>query len=129
MIQTPSIKSRGLFIHSLDSETISSLSSCFTSFAFSEASSTLPAEDLAEVLLADDPGLFVIGGSVNFKTQSMTLWKGDLKPLTVPFNAFKKSGDATMPDFHKFTVKDCGQTIALGHYEAAVDALMSEFDR
>jgi len=48
--------------------------------------------------------------------------------LTVPFSAFEKSGDGTEPDFNAFSVIDCGQTVKLGEYEAAVDALLYEYD-
>jgi DNA-binding Xre family transcriptional regulator len=54
----------------------------------------------------------------------MTLWRGDLEPLT----AFEKSGDGVRPDFARFAVADYGQTIRLGDYEAAADALLYEFD-
>jgi DNA-binding Xre family transcriptional regulator len=51
-----------------------------------------------------------------------------LKPLTVPFSGFEKSGTGTMPDFDRFAVIDCGQTVELGDYEAAVDAILYEYD-
>ena len=49
-------------------------------------------------------------------------------PLTVPFSAFEKSGDGTRPDFNELSVIDCGQTVQLGDYEAAVDAILYEYD-
>ena len=51
-----------------------------------------------------------------------------MTPLTVPFSTFEKSGDGTEPDFNKFAVIDCGQTVQLGNYEAAVDAILYEHD-
>jgi hypothetical protein len=51
-----------------------------------------------------------------------------LESLTVPFSAFAKSGDGTVPDFDAFSVTDCGQTVKLGNYEAAVDAILYEYD-
>lgn len=50
-------------------------------------------------------------------------------PLTVPFVAFETSGDGTIPDFDRFSVVDFGQTIRLGDYEAASDAVLRDFDR
>ena len=49
-------------------------------------------------------------------------------PLTVPFTAFGTSGSGTKPNFNKFAVIDCGQSIQLGDYEAAVDAVLYEYD-
>jgi DNA-binding Xre family transcriptional regulator len=88
----------------------------------------IPAEELVEVFEAENrPDLF-IGGSVNHATDTITFWRGDLKPLTVPFSAFEKSGTGTKLDFNKFAVIDCGQTVQLGDYEAAVDAILYEYD-
>jgi DNA-binding Xre family transcriptional regulator len=55
-------------------------------------------------------------------------WRGDLAPLTVPFSAFEPSGAGTEPNFNEFSVVDSGQTIQLGDYEAAVDAILYEYD-
>jgi len=69
-----------------------------------------------------------IGGSVDHDTTTITFWRGNLKSLTVPFSAFEKSGTGTKPDFNEFAVIDCGQTVQLGEYEAAVDAILYEYD-
>ncbi len=65
---------------------------------------------------------------VNQATETITFWRGNLKPLTVPFSAFEKSGDGTKPNFNAFAVIDCGQTVKLGDDEAAVDAILYESD-
>lgn len=118
----------GLFIHSLDMQTIPALASFFRRIAYTMDGGFIPADELAEVLETDNrPDLF-IGGSVNHVTDTITFWRGDLKPLTVPFSAFEKSGDGTEPDFNRFSVIDCGQTVRLGDYEAAVDAILYEYD-
>ncbi len=118
----------GLFIHSLDMNTIPALTSCFRRIAFTTDGGFLPAEELADVLAAENRSDLFIGGSVNHATETITFWRGNLKPLTVAFSAFEKSGDGTEPDFHKFSVIDCGQTVRLGDYEAAVDAILYEYD-
>ena len=118
----------GLFIHSVDVKTIPALTSCFRRIAFTTDGGFLPAGELVEALeAANRPDLF-IGGNLDGRTETITFWRGDLKPLTVPFSAFKKSGDGTAPDFNKFSVIDCGQTVRLGNYEAAVDAVLYEYD-
>jgi DNA-binding Xre family transcriptional regulator len=118
----------GLFIHTLDLKTIPALSSFFRRIAFTIDGGFIPAEELVEVLEADHrPDLF-IGGSVNHATDTITFWRGNLMPLTVPFSAFEKSGNGTKPDFNEFAVIDCGQTVQLRDYEAAVDAILYEYD-
>ncbi len=118
----------GLFIHALDIKTLPALASCFRRIAFTANGGFIPAEELAEVLEAENrPDLF-IGGSVDKATETITFWRGDLKPLTVPFSAFEKAGDGAEPNFDRFSVIDCGQTVRLGKYEAAVDAIIYEND-
>lgn len=118
----------GLFLHSVDMKTIPALSSFFRRVAFTSDGGFIPAEELAEVLEADNRSDLFIGGSANPGTETITFWRGDLKPLAVPFSAFEKSGNGTEPDFTKFAVIDCGQTVQLGDYEAAVDAILYEYD-
>jgi DNA-binding Xre family transcriptional regulator len=97
----------------------------------------ISAEELAEVFAVDHRANLLIGGFVNEATQTVTLWRGNLESLTVPFSAFEltvpfsafeMSGAGTKPDFKAFSVTDCGQTVRLGNYEAAVDAILYEHD-
>ncbi len=118
----------GLFIHTIDIRTIPVLTSLFRRIAFSVDGGFLPAEELAEVLQADDRANLVIGGFANHTTGTLTLWRGHLESLTVPFSSFQKAGDGTLPDFSAFSVIDGGQTVKLGSYEAAVDAILYEHD-
>lgn len=89
---------------------------------------SLRSDELVEALAADNRKDLFIGGSVDPSSQTVTLWRGSLVPLTVPFRAFEPSGDGTTPDFSRFAIADCGQTVQLGDYEAATDALLYEFD-
>src|SRR5580698_4380074 len=98
----------GLFIHSLDMKTLPALASRFRRIAFTADGGFIPADELAEVLEAANRSDLFIGGSVDQATETITFWRGDLKPLTVSFSAFEKSGDGAQPDFHKFSVIDCG---------------------
>jgi DNA-binding Xre family transcriptional regulator len=118
----------GVFIHALDMKTIPVLSSLFRRIAFAVDGAFIPATELAEVLEADNRANLLIGGFVNQATQTITLWRGNLESLTVPYSAFEMSGDGTEPDFGSFSVIDCGQTVKLGDYEAAVDAILYEYD-
>ncbi len=119
---------KALLIHALNPLSIPVLTSCFRRFASASNKEFLPPHELAEALQAENsPNLF-IGGSVDPANQTITLWRGNLEPLTVSFSAFEKSGDGIEPDFDKFSVTDSGQTVRLGDYEAAADAILYEFD-
>jgi DNA-binding Xre family transcriptional regulator len=117
-----------VFLHDLAPKSIAALTSYFKHVAFSEDGGFLPPEELAEVLRSDNRAALFIGGFVDTTTKTITLWRGNLESLTVPFSAFPKSGDGTKPDFSKFAMTDYGQTIQLGTYEAAADAILYEYD-
>lgn len=89
----------------------------------------LAPSELAEALAAENRSDLFIGGSVDRASRTLTLWRGNLESITVPFSAFEKSGDGIEPDFRRLSMSDCGQTIRLGRYEAAADAVLYEFDR
>ncbi|MGH7134974.1 MAG: helix-turn-helix domain-containing protein, partial [Pirellulales bacterium] len=115
--------------HAVSPATLPALASCFRRFAYAANDGFLPPNELAAVLENKNSGDLFIGGNVDSASQTMTLWRGDLQPLTVPFAAFETSGDDTKPDFERFSVADFGQTVRLGDYEAASDAILYEFNR
>jgi hypothetical protein len=119
---------KALLIHTLNPLSIPVLTSCFKRFASASNKDFLPPDELAESLQAENSSNLFIGGSVDPSNQTITLWRGNLEPLTVPFSAFEKSGDGIEPDFDRFSVTDSGQTVRLGDYEAAADAILYEFD-
>jgi DNA-binding Xre family transcriptional regulator len=118
----------GLFLHPLEMKAIPVLASLFRRIAFEVEGGFLAAEELAEVLEADNRANLLIGGFVNAAAQTITLWRGNLESLTVPFSAFEPGGSGAKPDFSDLEVIDGGQTVRLGDYEAAVDALLYEYD-
>jgi hypothetical protein len=132
LLRTVSWPSRPLgvavFVHALTPETLLALASCFKRIAFASNDGFLPPDELAGALEADNRSDLFLGGSVDQASRTITLWRGNLEPLTVPFSAFEKSGDGTEPDFGQFSIQDFGQTIRLGDYEAAADAILYEFD-
>lgn len=117
-----------ILIHSIQLETLPPLARCFRRIAFAPQAGFLTPAELAEVLQADNRADLFIGGTVDLTTQTITLWRGNLESLTVPFATFEKSGDGTAPNFEKFSVVDYGQTLRFGRYEAASDAILYEFD-
>jgi DNA-binding Xre family transcriptional regulator len=100
----------------------------FYRVVFGREKDLLPPEELAEVLAAPNKADLFIGGIVDDDSKTLTLWRGDLTTLTVPFTAFPTSGDGITPDFSAFAVIDYGHTIRLGAYEAATEALLYEYD-
>jgi DNA-binding XRE family transcriptional regulator len=117
-----------VFVHDLAASVIPLINNRFKHYAFAGGGSFLPEEELAEVLAADNCADLFIGCLVDHDTKSITLWRGNLTSITVPFGAFPKSGDGTKPDFKKATIVDFGQTLQLGAYEAAADAIFYEYD-
>jgi hypothetical protein len=55
------------------------------------------------------------------------MWRCDLAVIVIPLSAFRRR-NATVPDPTRLSVIDCGQTLRLGAFEAAVDALLYERD-
>ncbi|MGH7200299.1 MAG: helix-turn-helix domain-containing protein [Planctomycetaceae bacterium] len=118
-----------LLLHPPTLESVPVLAGSFDQVAFSTSQEGfLPPEELAEALSADNRDSLFIGGSVDPNSETITLWRGNLDPITVPFSAFPASGDGIKPDFSAFSVTDYGHTIRLGDYEAAADAVLYEFD-
>ncbi|HEU4578271.1 MAG TPA: helix-turn-helix transcriptional regulator [Polyangiaceae bacterium] len=87
----------------------------------------LPIDEMAEVLAAPHREDLFIGGAVDTIDRALVLYRGSLEPLVVPLAWFARSG-GPRPDPEDFEVADFGQTIRLGEFEAAADAILYEFD-
>ena len=88
----------------------------------------LPLEEMAEVLRAANADELFISGAVDKKSKTVTLWRGNGRPLVVPMSTFQPSGSGIVPDFDRFAVCDFGHTLRFGDYEAAADAVLYEHD-
>jgi hypothetical protein len=88
----------------------------------------LPIDELAEVLADDRRGDLFIGGYADIENQTLTLVRGDLRRLSVPLSMFLPSGAGAAPDPSRLAISDCGNTVRLGDYEAAADAILYEAD-
>ncbi len=117
-----------VLLHRPKFSSIPVLLTCFKHLAFSMDDGFLPPDELAEVLAAGNKAELFIGGIIDPNSETMTLWRGNVEPFTVPLTAFAPSGDGIGPDFSAFAVTDYGHSIRLGAYEAASDALLYEFD-
>ncbi len=93
-----------------------------------DAMHVLRFDELFEVLGAAHRANLFVGGAVVPAAKSLVLIRGDLSSLVVPFAWFVARPNGPKPDFSAFEVIDCGQTVRLGDYEAAADAILYEFD-
>lgn len=87
----------------------------------------LSSEVLIDVLHAPRPELLFIGGGVVPRQDVLMFYRGNLERLVVPKSWFKKSG-SNAPDFNDLEIIDYGQTVRLGRFEAAVDAILYDHD-
>lgn len=88
----------------------------------------LPSEELTEVLLADNRHDLFVAGFVDAESHSLILYRGDFERLMVPLTIFKKLGGGAKADAKRLSLTDFGQTVRLGDYEAASDAILYEAD-
>lgn len=116
---------RALLLSKPTAETMVTLAECFERIAVVDV--TLPQDELAEALAATNRADLFVGGLVDHSSEVVTLLRGNLETLAVPFTAFPTSGDGIVPDFCDFAVTDCGQTVRFGEYEAAADAILDEY--
>ncbi len=84
--------------------------------------------ELAEVLTEERRGDFFIGGYADVTNEAVTLVRGDLRRLSVPLSMFVASGSGAVPDPSRLAIIDGGNTVQLGDYEAAADAILYEAD-
>jgi hypothetical protein len=88
----------------------------------------LSHEELAEVLASENRHDLFIGGFVDPETETLVLYRGDFERLLVPLSIFKAFGNGPEPDPSALSILDCGQTVGLGDYQAASDAILYEVD-
>ena len=91
--------------------------------------SIIPLSDLLQVSSVDNVGNLFIAVSVDHNSKEIKFLRDNLSFINVPFSAFQKSGKCPEPDFDRVTIIDCGQTVRLGEYEAAVDAILDEYSQ
>jgi hypothetical protein len=86
----------------------------------------LDRAELVEVVTAPNRDDLIIGGTVDRADEVLVLYRGNLDRLAVPLRWFERRG--IRPDFERFEVTDFGQTVRLGEFEAATDAILYAFD-
>ncbi len=88
----------------------------------------LPVEEMAEALTSDYYEDLFIGVAVDVDDQTVVLYRATGALLLVPVSWFKGGPKSPKPDLSRPAVIDGGQTICLGDFEAAADAILYEFD-
>jgi hypothetical protein len=91
--------------------------------------SMLAADQLLEVLDADNRRDLFVAGLVDEGQQQVLLYRGDLDPLTVPVTWFAGGPKSPVADPDHLQIADYGHTVRLGAFEAAADAILYEHDR
>jgi hypothetical protein len=88
----------------------------------------LPTDELADVLGSPNREDLLVGGAVAPADAAVILYRGTLEPLVVPLTWFRARPGGPRPDTAYLAITDFGQTVRLGEYEAATDAILYEFD-
>ena len=86
----------------------------------------LPKDQLLEVVASRRRAELLIGVAVAF--DSVMVVRGDLESVMIPKAWFKTRRGGPTVDFSDLEVIDGGQTVRLGEFEAASDAILYEFD-
>lgn len=114
-----------LFPQSVAQPRFSFLESIFRKVVAAEV--LLGADELSEALVAPNREDLFVGGTVDWDDEVLLLFRGNLEQVSVPFAWFSRL-PARRPDFERFALIDYGNTVKLGDYEAATDAILYDFD-
>jgi hypothetical protein len=88
----------------------------------------LPLDELAEVLTAPNAENLAIAAGYDEELESVYVIRGNLDRLIIPARHFRPTELGLWPDFDSVRVIDYGNALALGEYEASMDALLYEQD-
>lgn len=83
----------------------------------------LPKQELVEALSVPHRWRLAVAVAYDFPAASLVLQMGDGQRLQVPLAHFPTHGPRPALDLTKPRLGDFGQTLYLGEYEAAVDAI------
>lgn len=89
----------------------------------------LAREELLEVLTSEERKDRFIAAAADKQARALLLLRGNLEPVIVPVGWFHRSRKGPKPDLDDCAVTDWGQTVRMGEYEAAADAILYHFDR
>jgi len=122
-------RDRLLVTEEIDTTLREYLEALFLDVVAGPPASFLPLDQMREVLASDDRQDLALGVLVRADREAVILIRGDLGRTVVSWSWFQPTPDGTAPDFGDVEVIDYGLTVRLGRYEAAVEAILYEFDR
>lgn len=93
-----------------------------------ESVRVLPVDELAYVLGAANREDLFVGVGAAPADAAVVLYRGNLEPVIVPLMWFRTRPGGPKPDAADLGITDSSQTVRLGEYEAAADAILYEFD-
>jgi len=88
----------------------------------------LPEKQVREILLENNYQNYFIGVGVDSKEKVVVLYRANMELIVVPFSWFTSSRSKVKADFENVRITDYGNTVALGEFEAATDAILFDFD-
>jgi hypothetical protein len=104
------------------------LNTLFRSVVTAGTARILPVDELIDVLNSPDRADLFVAITADPVDRLLILYRGNLDRLVVPFDWFVTPTPAVTPDFDDWALLDYGQTVRLGDYEAAADAILYAFD-
>lgn len=116
-------RERLLLLAQIEPATLDSVESLFDAVVVAE-----PSPDLVDILRAENRDELFVRASYDPVARQVVIHRGDLSTLVVPLTWFTPSPRGPKPDATRVRITDGGQTLALGDYEAAADAILYEFD-
>lgn len=114
---------RLLLLSPVEPATLDSVESLFEAVVLVE-----PSPDLVDILSAENRDELFLRASYDPVAEHVVIHRGDLSTLVVPLSWFRPTTHGPKADAARVRVVDSGQTLALGDYEAAADAILYEFD-
>ena len=109
-------------------EVLPALEGRFMRVAFVKVGGVLGKDELDAVMKSPQRRDRFIGGIADHEAKIVTLWRGNLEPLVVPFAAFPATANGIEPNWKKFAIADYGHTLRFGDYEAATDSILYDYD-
>lgn len=88
----------------------------------------LPLEDLVEALSSSNAEDLFIGGVLDEDDGVLILYRGNLERMVVPLSWLRALAPGRELDIPSFSITDYGQTVQIGDFEVATDAILYEFD-
>ena len=122
-------RDRLLVTAELDTALREYLEALFLDVVTGPPASFLPLDQLGDVLESDRRQDLAVGVLVSSDREAVILIRGHFDRIAVPWSWFRPTPHGLAPDFGDVEVIDNGLTIRLGRYEAAVEAILYEFDR